>query len=161
MPRARRCPTRGAPCRRTSTSSRRAWRDARSAGPPSEAGSAPGVEVDVLAHRHESEPARARAKRSRGQFVLDREHGLAGADKRRETVALVVLEALLVERPVEARLEGAHLVEVVLEPNREPARMRRAGEEAVVGELVGAREREAARVRVPVDVVGLDAVEAL
>ena len=78
-----------------------------------------------------------------------------------EPVALVVLEALLVERPVEARLERADLVEVVLEPDRQPAGVRGAGEEAVVGELVGAGEREAAAVRVAVDVVGLDAVEAL
>jgi hypothetical protein len=53
------------------------------------------------------------------------------------------------------RLERADLVEVVLEPDRQAALVRLAREEAVEAQLVGGAQREAAAVRVAVDVVGL------
>ena len=60
-----------------------------------------------------------------------------------------------------SRSRAPSLVEVVLEADDSPRACAARGEEAVEAQLVGAGEREAGGVRVAVDVVGLDAVEAL
>src|SRR5262245_28730222 len=67
------------------------------------AGDAPGAELPVLAQRAEPEPPRLGAEGRGGQVVLNLEHRLAGPRERLQACAFAVLEALLVERPVERR----------------------------------------------------------
>ena len=61
----------------------------------------------ALAHRHEPGGAGLRAEARGVELVLGHEDRLAGAHEGLQAVALVVLEALLVERPVEVGLERA------------------------------------------------------
>src|SRR5690349_14778123 len=79
----------------------------------------PGVQVERLVDGAQV-PAVGEAAAERRLAVFDAEHRLAG--RRPSTQpgrALFVLEALLVDREVEVRLERAELVEVVLERDAE------------------------------------------
>src|SRR4029077_13194812 len=93
-------------------------------------------------------------------IVLDLEDSLSSADKRKEEVALVVVEARLVESPIEVGKQLLDLADVVLQGGREAVAVREVGQVDVVAELVLRRELEACGVRVAVDVVELDPVEA-
>ena len=128
----------------------------------SEAGRAARVEREALAHRHEPAAPRIGTERGGLELVLDVEHRLARAHERRQqrrtrrTAKHCSLSA-----QSKSRLELGDLGEVVLEPDGQAARVGRARQEAVERELIGRRQREAGVVGVAVDVVGLDAVEAL
>ena len=125
------------------------------------AGVAPGVEARALADRAEPGGAGLGAEVGRVELVLRGEHGLAGVDERGQQVALLVLEALFVDREVEVVDQVGDLVEVVLQPDRQPALVGEVGEHPVVGQLVGRGQGEAGVPVVAVDQVGLDRVEAL
>ena len=68
--------------------------------------------------------------------VLDVEDRLAGLHERLQHPALVVGEALLVDREVEVAIRSLTWLEVVLEPDREPVAVGDPRQAAVVGELV-------------------------
>src|SRR3954471_5761657 len=119
----------------------------------------PRVQRDPLDHRHEAERSRACAEIARA--VLSDEHRLTGAHERLQARALLVFEALLVQRPVELADELRNLTEIVLEADRQSARVRRGRQPAVVAQLVARPQAEAGAIRVAVDVVGLDGVESL
>ena len=70
-------------------------------------------------------------------------------------------KALLDDGEVERRLEGLGLVEVVLERDAEPARVGGGRDEAIEPKLILRPQRKAGVVGIPIDVVGLDCVEAL
>ena len=83
----------------------RARRSRRACGARSPARLPQRPELEALDHRHEP-VGPGRAQNAAGSSsVLGDEHGLARRDERLQPVALVVLEALLVERPVEVGLE--------------------------------------------------------
>jgi hypothetical protein len=67
--------------------------------------------------------------------VFHLKHRFAGVDEHLEVVALVVLEALFVDREVEAREQFWDLTQVVLEADRHPVRMRHGRERLVEHEL--------------------------
>ncbi len=94
----------------------------------------PGVEVEALPHGREPQFARLRAELGDAEGVFDLEHRLAGVEERLEQVALVVLEALLVERPVEVRLEFGRLGDRVLQTDGQAAGMRLVGDPDVPGD---------------------------
>jgi hypothetical protein len=114
----------------------------------------------VLVERVEVHGIGLRAELTRGTVVFNLQDCLTGVDEGGQRVALAVLEALLVERPVEGGEELRHLVEVILQRGREATDVGRIGQELVVAELIGRAEREAGVVGVPIHVVKLDAVEA-
>ena len=63
-------------------------------------------------------------------------HRFARGDERRQLIALVILQALFVEGPVERRNQAGDQAEAVLESHRKLARVPFGGEEFVVGDLV-------------------------
>src|SRR3954454_11967816 len=97
-------------------------------------------EVASLPDRAEAEPIRMPAESLWRDSVLDLEHRLAGAGERfvagRWVVgALGVLEALLVDREIESRLELLHLAEIVLQADREAVLVRDPSQRPVEDEL--------------------------
>jgi hypothetical protein len=76
--------------------------------------------------------------------VLGLEHGLVRGDPRRELIALGVTEALLVDREVERVDQVGHLVEVVLEGDREVAVVALGAEQLDERELLRGRDVETA-----------------
>src|SRR4029077_19702635 len=95
-----------------------------------------------------------------GQRVFDVEHRFSGGDEGMQLVALVVGEALLIQRPVEIPDQVGHLIEIVLEAYRQAARMSRGGQRAIEGQLVARGQRESGVVLISIDVVELDSVES-
>ena len=96
----------------------------------------PQAEVRALADRLKPS-ASVVAQNSRAAVrVLDVEDRLAGLDERLQHLALVVGEALLVDREVEVAIQVLDLAQVVLEPDREPVAVGDPRQAAVVGELV-------------------------
>src|SRR5438045_8366598 len=79
------------------------------------AGHPPGAERELLLEGVEVHRVRLRAELRGVELVLDVEHRLSRGDERLQRVALVILEALLVEREVEVRQERLHLLDVVLQ----------------------------------------------
>ena len=125
------------------------------------AGLAVGPQAVVLADRREAEVDRLRAELRQRQLVLGAVDRLAGVDEPLQHAALVVLEALLVDLEVEVGQQLLHLAEVVLEADRHATGVDGIRHPGVEAQLVGGAEREAGVVRVALDVVGLDGVEAL
>src|SRR5688500_8158556 len=125
------------------------------------AGHAPGAEREPLLQEVEVVGVRVGAELRRLELVLDTEDRLAVVDERIQAPALVVLVALLVERRVEVGQQRAALAQVVLQQRRQTATVRLVREHHVVPQLVAPAEREPGSVRVAVDVVELDRVEAL
>ena len=73
-----------------------------------------------------SPAARARAQNALGASSYSATNtAFPGGGERAQAIALLVLEALLVERPVERGFQRLHLMQVVLEPDREPAHVGR------------------------------------
>ena len=91
--------------------------------------------------------------------VFDLDDSLARCGPSVVGVTLVVLRALLVDGEVEGPLELPQLIEVVLQPHRQPVRVCDGGQVLVEGELLGRREGEPRLVLVSVDVVEVDGVE--
>ena len=108
------------------------------------AGDAPRPELEVLSQRLEPERVCACAQnppmRARRPYSTSNT-GLPAAMNGPEQPALGVLEALLVERHVEVGHERRHLVEVVLERDREAVAVGVVREPRVEPELVGRGER--------------------
>ena len=115
----------------------------------------------ALAHGHQAGGVGARAEARRGQAVLGDEDRLARGGERRSRSHSSNWKHCSTTAKSKAGSSAATWSRSFLSAIGEPARVRRAGEEAVEAQLVGGRQREAAGVGVGVDVVRLDAVEAL
>ena len=99
--------------------------------------------------------------RIQARFVLGDKRRLAGIQIRREQVALRILAALLINDPIEIRLQRGRLLKIVLLKHRQPQRMCLLRHPLVVGQLLRAGDRKTSAVRPPIDVVGLDRVKTL
>ena len=73
----------------------------------------------------------------------------------------MVPKALFVDREIEVGLELVDLIEIILERDRKPELVGDPCDAAVVPQLILGGEWEAGRVRVPVEIVRLDRIEAL
>src|SRR5436190_2662306 len=124
-------------------------------------------EVAGLLDRIDSEGGGPAAEALRGDLILDLEHRLARPREcrvagRRVVRAFAELEALLVDRIVEAGLELRDLAEVVLERDREAVAVGDPGQSPVEDELIAGADVPSSHpvpLCVGVDDVVLDAVE--
>ncbi len=115
----------------------------------------------MLFHGAETEGLGPGAKASRRELVFDVEDGLARVYESLKPSTFGVVEALFVDREVEARLKLADLPQVVFQPGGQTSSVSRMSQPAVVSQLICARKRKTGAVLVTVDVVELDSVESL
>ena len=93
--------------------------------------------------------------------ILGMQHRLPSLDEGHQIVALVVLEALLVDRKIEIVDQLLDLLEAVFQGHSQTARARLVGDKAVVGQLVFGVEVKTGVFKVALHVVRLDRVTAL
>jgi len=120
-----------------------------------------GIEVEALLQPGELVSVGLGAELAGGDVILYTKHCLTLAGESLEVVALVVLEALLVDGEIEVGSESRNLVDVVLESNAEVEGVGRGGEEVVEVELVVGGEGESGVVLVRINVVHLHGVATL
>ncbi len=72
---------------------------------------------------------------SRIEVVLDLHDGFTSLDEREKFTALLILETLLIEGPVEVWQQDGDLVDIVLQGNGETARMGLIGQPGVVVDM--------------------------
>ena len=80
----------------------------------------PGIQVQVFYQRVEVHAVRLRAEAGRIALVFDAENRLAGLDEWQQQIALIILETLLVELPIEIVNEIGNLGEIIFQA-RPPA----------------------------------------
>jgi hypothetical protein len=114
----------------------------------------------VLSHGGETEESRLMAELPPFQTIFHLEHGLVMLDEGPKSFALTVLKALLVERPIEVRLEPASLIRIVFQGSRQMVAVGNPAEENIESKLIGCREWEARLVLKAINVVELNGVEA-
>jgi len=120
-----------------------------------------GGQVQSLDDGRELDSHHVWAHGGRRTRVLTVEHGLVRTNERGQSITLIILLALLVESPVEVRLEALGLVDVVLKTNRETNGVGLGCEELVEVELVSGSERETGVVFVSINIVGLNTITTL
>ena len=118
----------------------------------------------MLEDRAETQPLCLRAKLAEGDpriRILGGENRLAGADERLHLLAPLIGKAVFGQRPIEVWQQVGDLVAIILQADGQAARVGFVGQPHVIVELVLVGEPEPRVVGIAIDVVGLDAIEAL